>query len=484
MALLCGLEPAPVENCRVLELACGEGANLIPMAVELPNSRFVGFDAAALSITAGYETIDALGLSNIELTATSIQDLDPGIGEFDYIVAHGVYSWVPEEVRDALLAVCKRHLAPHGVAYVSYSAYPGGHFRELVREMMLFHAGEIEDPAQRVGGGIEFVRFVRSLHPEQTPYTAVLDLELERLASDPNYVFHDDFSETNTPVYFSQFAEHAQSHGLRFLAEASMVFFGDPLLKGDTGRKLRELSGKNLIAREQYLDFIRGTPFRQSLLCHAALEPRSEPNVSRLLELYAASALRPDAKDPDFRSDSVLSFKALGGVVEVRQPLVKSAFFLLGEAWPEALRISDLLARARELCGQPQASEPTSEELAMFSGALLHAASVPVLDLWATPPRFVSKVSERPMASPLCRLQIQQGDIVTTLHHLMLRVEDAPSRHLLTLLDGTRTKEELLSDMQALLTADPERPPGTSAPDRAELDAVLVRMATRGLLVA
>ena len=484
LARLSGLDPAPPENCRVLELGCGEAANLVPMAVALENSRFVSVDVAALSIAAGNETIRALGLSNIELASVAIEDIDPGLGAFDYVIAHGVYSWVPEAVRDALLAACKRHLAPHGVAFVSYSAYPGGYFRELVREMMLFHAGEIDDPALRVGRGIEFVRWVRSLHGERTAYAAVLDFELERLKSDPNYVFHDDFSETNTPVYFSQFAEHAVQNGLRFFAEASPLFFGDPVLKGQSGRKLKELSGGDLLAREQYLDFMRGCPFRQSLLCHAALAPKSEANVGRLLELYAASPLLATVESPDLRSESALTFAAAGGEVEVQKPLIKGAFHVLGSLWPAVIRISELLARARELSGQPASSSATDEELVQFAGALLHAASSSVLDLWTSPPRFTLRPSERPLASPLCRLQIQQGEIVTSLRHLMMRIEDRASRHLLTLLDGIRSRAELLAEMRSHWSAHPPHDAPVTEPDAAALETVLDRMAKSGLLLA
>jgi len=41
---LFGLSPAPVAQCRVLELGCASGGNLIPMAYHLPESEFVGLD--------------------------------------------------------------------------------------------------------------------------------------------------------------------------------------------------------------------------------------------------------------------------------------------------------------------------------------------------------------------------------------------------------------------------------------------------------
>jgi len=125
VAALFGMRPADPAHCRVLELGCCTGANLIPMAYDLPGSEFVGIDLSRRQIDDGRRTIAALSLTNIDLRPGSILDVDESYGTFDYIIAHGVYSWVPAEVREKLLAVCKANLKPDGVAYVSYNTYPG-----------------------------------------------------------------------------------------------------------------------------------------------------------------------------------------------------------------------------------------------------------------------------------------------------------------------------------------------------------------------
>jgi hypothetical protein len=83
--------------------------------------------------------VASLGLTNIELIHCDILDFDPSSGQFDYIIAHGVYSLVPHVVREKIMAIFKAHLAPHGVAYVSYNSHPFSHTRNLARDMMLFH---------------------------------------------------------------------------------------------------------------------------------------------------------------------------------------------------------------------------------------------------------------------------------------------------------------------------------------------------------
>src|SRR5690606_25508201 len=121
VATLFGMSPPPVATCRVLELGCAEGGNLIPMALGLPEGRFVGIDLSPRQIDDGRKVVAELGLSNIDLRPLSILDVDESLGTFDYIICHGVYSWVPEPVREAILRIMDRNLAPEGVGYISYN---------------------------------------------------------------------------------------------------------------------------------------------------------------------------------------------------------------------------------------------------------------------------------------------------------------------------------------------------------------------------
>src|SRR6185436_9013135 len=95
IATLFGMAPAPVERCRVLELGCGDGGNLIPMAYTLPGSEFLGIDAGGRGIAIGQDRAVAVGLTNLRLQHLDMLDTAIQLGKFDYIVSHGVYSWVP-----------------------------------------------------------------------------------------------------------------------------------------------------------------------------------------------------------------------------------------------------------------------------------------------------------------------------------------------------------------------------------------------------
>ena len=160
LATLFGMAPTDVAHCRILELGCGDGVNLIGVALELPETTCVGVDLTAAGIKKGQAIVHELGLKNITLQQYDIRDLGRDFGQFDFIIAHGVYSWVPAVVRDKILAICRDNLTENGVAYVSYNTYPGCHLRDMMRNMMLYHVRDFPDPQQQIDEGRALMRFL------------------------------------------------------------------------------------------------------------------------------------------------------------------------------------------------------------------------------------------------------------------------------------------------------------------------------------
>jgi SAM-dependent methyltransferase len=253
-----GMTPATVTACRVLEIGCGDGGNLTPMAYFLPEGRFCGVDLAGAAVASGRSVIDDLKLRNIELREADFRDLDVSAGPFDYIVAHGLYSWIAPDARDRLLAMCRGLLAAQGVAYISYNTWPGRHARHILREMMLYHVREIRPPRRRMSEARKLLRAIG------TPDAA------EMLARSDDLLFHDDLAPVNDPVWFRDFAAHAGRHGLQYLGEA--------------GRGPRERAGT-----EQFADFVRMRAFRQSLLCRDDVSLDRDPAPDRMSQfLFSA----------------------------------------------------------------------------------------------------------------------------------------------------------------------------------------------------
>ena len=166
LATLFGMNPTPVTQCRVLELGCGDGSNLVPMAYGLPGSEFVGVDLAARPIATGQEMSKTLGLKNITLHPLDVMTVTPDFGQFDYIIAHGLYSWIPPAVQEKVLSICQENLTPNGIAYVSYNTYPGGHLRQMVRGMMRFHVRHLTDATQQITQSRALLKFLSDAQPK------------------------------------------------------------------------------------------------------------------------------------------------------------------------------------------------------------------------------------------------------------------------------------------------------------------------------
>jgi methyltransferase-like protein/protein-L-isoaspartate O-methyltransferase len=490
VATLLGLTPPPVQGCRVLELGCAAGGNLIPMGFALPESTFVGIDLSARQVDQGQQVIEALGLGNVRLEAQSIMKVDEGWGRFDYIICHGVYSWVPPEVRDNILAVCADNLAPNGVAYVSYNVYPGWHLRRVVRDLLVYHVKPFREPEVRVRRARELLEFLAvAVQGQNGPYAQLLDAELQLLRRcGDSYLFHEHLDEVNEPTYFHEFIERATAKGLQYLAEAELGAMLLDSFPPEVESTLRTMS-PDVIHLEQYFDFMRNRTFRQTLLCRQGTEVNYRLSADRLRGLWVASPARPQSAHPDTYSTAEERFTAPGSAtVKSVDPLAKAALLYLGEVWPRAVPFEDLCAaaRARLNAGGDGARATVHEDVQVLGQCLLTCyLSGPddLVHLGTHPPRFVAAAGERPMASPLARLQAAASNRATNLRHQTVVLDDV-SRKLLLHLDGRHDRPALLERLAHNgLNGDSQ---ATTGPDDAlssSLDQGLQRLAVNTFLV-
>lgn len=419
VATLFGAQPAPPDRCRVLELGCASGGHLIPMAVELPGSSFLGIDASARQIDEGRRTIEAVGFSNVELRHTDIHE-SRDLGAFDYVVCHGVFSWVPASVRERILDICAQNLAPDGVAYVSYNTYPGWHFRGMVREMMRYHAARFDDPATRVRQAAALLDFLASsVVAKEGPYGQLLNQELELLRRvSGSYLFHEHLEDTNEPFYFHRFVEQAASRGLQYLGEAEVSSMAAYRFPEEVRETLRRISSDQIQA-EQYMDFLRNRTFRQTLLCHGDVRLDRQVDPARLEGMHVAAAVRPAAA----RDDGAAVFLGRGKQeLSTRDPLLRAALDRLAELWPGS-------APFLELVSQGDAAALARQLIRLY-------VSGGPIELHTMAPAFVRDVSSRPEASALARYQAFEGAIVTNLRHERVQLGDL-ERFTVRLLDGS-----------------------------------------------
>jgi methyltransferase-like protein/2-polyprenyl-3-methyl-5-hydroxy-6-metoxy-1,4-benzoquinol methylase len=488
-ALLFGLEPPDLRRVRVLELGCADGGNLIAMASELPEGRFLGVDLSPRQIADGRRRLEAVGIANVELRAMSLLDVDASLGEFDYVVAHGVFSWVGPEVQESVLRICRENLAPAGVAYVSYNTFPGWHQRLMVREMMLFHTRGVEDLLERGAGALDVLELVAGASTDDLQ-ARFLRARLEHLAGyreRPSYVIHEYLEESNAPLYFHQLMARAGRHGLQYVADAETGVAEIETLPPEVAARLRGLA-RDRVELEQYLDFVVNRTFRRSLLCHAGAPLGLAMVPERMRRLHAASPVRPESATPDLRSEAGETFRGeRDRLFAVSHPATKAVLVALSETWPRALAFGDLLARAGALLG-------SGVEEALLADILFSLYGGGFLDLHLLPPVCVERVSERPAALPLARREATLGSLVTNAHRRILKLDDDLVRILLLHLDGTRDRaalrEVLAAEVEAgrLAIAKDGEPVRGSAHLRSLLDALLEqtlrKMAGLALLVA
>jgi Predicted methyltransferase regulatory domain/Methyltransferase domain len=438
----------------VLELGCGDGGNLVPMALALPGARFLGVDSSRRAIARGRELVEALGLANVTLEAAPIEELEPPPERFDYVIAHGVYSWVEDAVRDRLLELCGAVLSERGIAYVSYNALPGGRLSGALRDMLVFHTAGLDDPAERIEAARDLLRLLAGSWPDGHEFGSIMRRQAERLLErGGETLFHDELAAVNEPVYFHQFVAHAVRHGLQYLAEADFFEMQTGVLPDAVSEEL--LRVEDPVRREQYLDFVKGRMFRQTLLCRSELEVDRSPDPL-VVEGLAVSSPARAAGAPD-GAGRVTFEGPSGSTLTTDHPLVVRALERIGESWPGAVPVRQLIP--------PEAGE---EDRGAICGALLRSYAGNLVQLHAAPPVLTLEAGERPEASPLARHQARSGALVTNLRHTSVRIDDELGRRLVLLLDGTRDRAGLLDELRAFL-----RESGRQVP--ADLDAGLER---------
>lgn len=487
---LFGLDPAPITRCRVLELGCGNGTNLAPMAWALRNSEFVGIDLAGLPIRQGRQMACDLRLANLRLVHGDLTAIDAEWGQFDYILAHGVYSWVPAEVRMRLLEVCRQRLAPRGIAFVSYNALPGCHLRAMVREMMLFHVAGCEVADERVQQARALVQFLAHGQDTRDEYRLWMKAELERvLEHSPGHLYHDELAEINEPLYFTQFMQQASRHGLQYLGEADCFEMSDQPFNDSVRQTLQQLA-KTRLLREQYLDFLKCRRFRQTLLCHREAPLQTELQAKPIDRFLVSSAAVCQPGTLDLRPGINCIFATPKGVkCQTDLPLGKVALALLGSVWPVPMPFGELV----EQINQRLAQEGMLPESTDVSGANLRAFLLRLYDAGAVEfrtfmPPIALRPGARPVAHPVARWQAQHGDIATSLFHIAVKLEDEVARSLLTWLDGTRDRAALLEKLWLFLKSKDALvlPDGDEQAARSELEANLEKnlekLARLGLL--
>lgn len=457
---LFGIPTAPAQRCRVLELGSATGGNIIPMAHYLPDSEFFGVELSAPQVGIGQAIIQAVGLGNIRLEVGDILELDPAqIGQFDYIIAHGVYSWVPAVVREKILQLTRECLTPNGIAYISYNVLPGWRMRGSLRDLLLYATRDAEGAvAKHAAAIVALERLQQSLQGAEADSSRYVQKEIGYLLkAHPSYLLHEYLAGENNAFLFSDFLADIQRQGLQYVCETDLNTLFDTTLPAPAQAALADIDDP--LQHEQWMDFVRMRTFRKSLLCRADLPLEREIDIDVFKTFFFSANLRPKGKVQLANNKPATFLYPDNTELNVAHPLTKAALLHLRDVHPYTPDFAELLKIASaqvSAAGGKRYAEESGELVSELFSLYSYRAVLGHLQ----PCHVQPVLPERPQVATLVRLQAREGwSSVATVHHLALSV-DGFARRLLELLDGSRTAGEVTACLLAEVQAGTLQVPG------------------------
>lgn len=448
VAKLFGLDAPAVETARILEIGCAGGNNILSIAARYPKSTCVGIDLSQKQIEDGQKNVEALGIKNLKLQTLSIMDIDKKFGEFDYIISHGVFSWIPREVQEKHMEISSRNLSKNGVSYISYNTMPGWSAVQSIREMMLYHTERFPEQKTKAEQARLLLKFISDSlkNFNKSFYSDIIDNELNILNNQSDfYLLHEHLEENNIQYYFHQFIEMANKSGLQYLAETALssMFIGN--MPKETAAVLSTTD--DIIRMEQYMDFINNRRFRSTLLCHKDRILRRNLNGEDLLDKYFSSSFKlPDNFTAyKYGSNVSLEFKSAGGfVLTTNDQLLIAAISVLATRKNVPMQLGEIvkavLAKFNELGLKVEVSD---DKVALaLATSFLRNIFIGGITMHLDEGIAAGKAGTKPKAFQLASYQAGIQSWVTNLRQETININEL-DKALLPLLDGKNTIESL-----------------------------------------
>jgi trans-aconitate methyltransferase len=257
------------------ELGCGQGITALVLAATHPSGEFHACDFNAAQIERAEALRRAGGVDNLRFHARSFGEmLDEDLPPLDFIVLHGVYSWVPEAARGEIREFIRRRLAPGGLVMASYNAMPGWAHLQPIRRMMRAHAeaapGSSLDKARAAFAYLDFLARNRASYFAALP--AAADHLAKMATQDIRYVAHEYLTPHGDPFWFDEVAAAMATAGLAFAGSMTPADNYPELMMPAAFRSLVE-SAPTRAALEAHRDVVANTSFRQDLYVAQAPGP-------------------------------------------------------------------------------------------------------------------------------------------------------------------------------------------------------------------
>lgn len=418
--------PAPLETSRILELGCSDGNNLFRFAETYPKSYTLGVDLSKVEIEHGQETLKNLKLKNVELKTMSLTELDESYGKFDYIICHGVFSWVPGFVRDSILEVSKKLLNKNGLAFISYNTLPGWNMINTVRELMMYHSNNFTDVHDRIQQARASLNFLQeSLDGHKTPHAEFMEASAKQMAErEDHYLRHEYLADENQAFYFNEFIEMAHEKGLGYLGDTDI----QRMYIGNLPKKAIEKLGTitDIVRTEQYMDFIRNTQFRCTILTHkdAPISRNITKDTLDQFNYYCNIAVQTPEKEVNLNDNTPITFQLdniKDKTMSSSDPAMKAVMMTLCNNLGNPLSVKELAKEAKKLVAKASEENITQNIYANFSELLFRG----YIKFIADKPNSINIISKKPKISHLARTQIQKTHannrfwLTTSINQLM-----------------------------------------------------------------
>ncbi|WP_353572517.1 methyltransferase domain-containing protein [Candidatus Albibeggiatoa sp. nov. BB20] len=413
---------------RVLELACGYGSNILGIAQSLPKAECWAIDKSETKIAQAQQMAEQAKLQNITFRAMDILEFDMDLDKFDYIIAHGIYSWGSTEVKNKILQICKQLLSDKGIAYISYDTSPAGDSRRIVRQMLRYHSMGMKDSQQRLEQLHALFKFLITANRDtNTAYSLMLQEEYQIFQQLPQPELYMDYIDAdNEPVLFTEFMVQAHAQELDYLGDTFFKTMLPQNLASDVQQNLAAFE-QNILQQEQYMDFARNRRHRHTLLVHKGIELERNLDIGLIKDFYLCC---------DFQVKQVeheLHFVSTHGTVTTENPAAQKVFTYLGQQYPRCLKVDELLEK----------TQTQAEAQAVFE-TLFSCCMQGVIELHIEPESYATSISEQPFASPLARAQAASGlTQITNLRNEPVEISNVICHHLLPYLDGQHNHSDL-----------------------------------------
>lgn len=442
VAILNGHDAPDPTTAKVLEIGCATGGHIIPLAAHCLNAVYLGVDVSAVQIAAGSARVARLGLANIRLEAKSVTDISPGDGPFDYIICHGVFSWVSEPIRRAILSQCSALLSPNGMAAISFNVLPGWRMLQVVRDTALLHASRFSTPEEKAREMRSLFAAMAKMTVETSSYGSIWRKELAIMTANPDYyLLHELLEDDNTPMTFSDFASAAATHGLNYLGDANFLTGIPENSNSERAGLIRALAQNDVLMTEQYIDIVIGRTFRSALVVKTdgRTSIAFDTHLDRLKDMHFISAL--DLSCEDSGTGKFLLKDSRTRETEINGSAVGHAVKCLLERRPSSSMIADLIPAG--------ASDAEKAEIAFCMTRLV---CMGLIDASVMPLHCPAWPLTTPRIWPLAASDAASGAPSTaTRRHASFTISDR-SRFLFGLADGTRTLDGIAENLLSMLS--------------------------------